>query len=239
MLYVWVVLHPAMYFGIRVVVGHLAFTALVQGSALVLLGEAAGLLPQIALTSGTQVAAAIAIGTLATQLRGLADTDPLTGLGNRRVVDRVLAYEFALAARSPERRTCIAMLDLDGFKLFNDEHGHQAGDDLLAELAGVWQDHARRIDTLTRTGGDEFMLVLPSCDLHEADTIVRRLLAGTPRGVGASAGLAEWDGFESATGLVRRADAALYRAKSDGPVVLAAPPSPDHVAMASRPDDDA
>jgi diguanylate cyclase (GGDEF)-like protein len=239
MLYVWVVLHPAMYFGARVVAAHLALTVLVQGSVLVLLGESAGLVPQIALTSGTQLAAAIAIGALASQLRALADTDPLTGLGNRRVVDRVLAYEFALAARNPGRSTCVAMLDLDGFKLFNDEHGHQAGDDLLAALAVVWQDHARRIDTLARTGGDEFMLVLPACDLVEARTIVERLLASTPRGAGASAGIAAWDGVESAVALIRRADAALYRAKVDGTVVLAPPPGADHVAMAPRPADDA
>lgn len=238
MLYVWVVLHPAMYFGARVIAAHLTLTAVVQGSVLLLLGEGAALLPQTALTGGTQLAAAIGIGTLANQLRGLADTDPLTGLGNRRVVDRVLAYEFALAARDPARTTCVAMLDLDGFKLFNDEYGHQAGDDLLVELAAVWQDHARRIDTLARTGGDEFMLVLPSCDPDEADTIVRRLLAGTPRGVGASAGIAAWDGLESAVALVRRADAALYRAKVEGPLVLASPPADDHVAMAPRPGGD-
>lgn len=223
MLYVWVVLHPAMYFGRRVVATHLALTVAVQGTALWLLGEAGGLVPQLALTSGTQLAAAIAIGTLATRLRGLADTDPLTGLGNRRVVERVLAYEFALAARNPGRSTCVAMLDLDGFKGFNDTHGHQGGDDLLVELATVWQDHARRVDTLTRTGGDEFMLVLPDCALDEARAIVERLLAHTPDGVGASAGVAAWDGLESALDLVHRADAALYRAKPRGTVVVAQP----------------
>lgn len=80
----------------------------------------------------------------------------------------------------------------------------------------------RSTDTLTRTGGDEFLLVLVECDRVEAERVVRRMIADTPDGVACSAGLARWEPPESATHLIERADRALYSAKVRGPVVIAA-----------------
>ena len=224
LLYVWVVLHAALYFGVGIVALHVGFSVAVQVTALALLGEQGALAPLLALSVGTQVAASLVVASLARRLRGLADTDPLTGLGNRRVIDRTLAYEFELDRRDPQRSTCVALFDLDGFKQINDRLGHQAGDELLAELATTWHALARRIDTLARTGGDEFALILPDCGLDDAATIVGRLQERTPSGVGASAGLAAWDGEESVAQLLQRADRALYAAKEDGPLVIADPP---------------
>ncbi len=152
------------------------------------------------------------------QLGELARTDPLTGLANRRLWDERIAVELARAQRY-ERPLCVAAIDLDRFKPYNDAHGHQAGDVLLREASAAWQGALRGADLLSRWGGDEFALLLPDCDLECAEGIVSRLQEVTPdgdEGVGCSAGLVRWQVGESAEQVVARADAALYAAKADG-----------------------
>jgi diguanylate cyclase (GGDEF)-like protein/PAS domain S-box-containing protein len=152
------------------------------------------------------------------QLGELARTDPLTGLANRRLWDERIAVEVARAQRY-ERPLCVAAIDLDRFKPYNDAHGHQAGDVLLRETSAAWQGALRGADLLSRWGGDEFALLLPDCDLDCAEGIVSRLQEVTPdgdEGVGCSAGLVRWEVGESAEQVVARADAALYAAKADG-----------------------
>jgi diguanylate cyclase (GGDEF)-like protein len=221
MLYIWVILHAALFFSPRVVVAHLASTVGAHAAALVWLGELAALAPRLVLTVGTQAAAAIVVGTLASRQRQLADTDTLTNLPNRRVADRALTWALAHTRRRRDTRAVLALLDLDGFKGFNDGHGHLAGDRVLAEAATAWSQLVRDGDTLARTGGDEFTLVLVGCGLDEAEQVVRRMVEATPQGLGCSAGIAQWDGQEPATALAQRADAALYAAKGQGPVVVA------------------
>jgi diguanylate cyclase (GGDEF)-like protein/PAS domain S-box-containing protein len=152
------------------------------------------------------------------QLRDLARTDPLTGLANRRLWDERVAVELVRAQRY-DRPLCVAAIDLDRFKPYNDAHGHQAGDVLLQEATAAWQGVLRGADLLSRWGGDEFALLLPDCDLDCAEGIVSRLQEVTPGGedgVGCSAGLVRWEAGESAEDVVARADAALYAAKADG-----------------------
>lgn len=148
-------------------------------------------------------------------LRDLASTDPLTGLRNRRAWDERLVVEFARARRSG-RSLSVALLDLDRFKAYNDRHGHQAGDRLLADTSAGWQAQLRGSDLLCRFGGDEFALLLPDCGADCAHTIVARLQASTDPEIGCSAGLAVWDGAEDADALLARADAALYAQKAAG-----------------------
>lgn len=221
MLYIWVILHCSLFFPRATVAAHLGLTTLAHAAALIWLGDVETIGPQLALTLGTQVAAALVVSSLATSQRELADTDSLTGLGNRRIIDRTLEWALNRSRRDPWSSTCIALLDLDGFKVFNDHQGHLAGDLVLVETASAWSALVRRTDTLARTGGDEFTLVLTGCDLGEAERLVRRMIAQTPSGVGCSAGLARWDGRETSTMLIERADAALYTAKADGPVAIA------------------
>ena len=221
MLYIWVILHAALFFGRTVVATHLLGTAVAQVGALLWLGDVASIGPQISLTLVTQVSAALVVGSSASRQRRLADTDALTGLANRRVAERALEVSLARSARRPAVPTCVAMLDLDGFKAFNDEWGHVAGDLVLVEAAAVWRDQVRRSDTLARTGGDEFLLVLADCDLEDAQRTVARMVAATPAVVACSAGLARWDGRESAVDLIKRVDRALYLAKTDGPLAVA------------------
>ena len=108
------------------------------------------------------------------------------------------------------------MVDLDRFKDYNDEHGHQAGDRLLKQLAAVWRDVLRPTDVLARYGGEEFVVLLPNCPLDEARDVIERLRVTIPGDETCSAGIATWDGQESPEALVSRADAALYRAKREG-----------------------
>ncbi|MFP4636756.1 MAG: diguanylate cyclase domain-containing protein [Nitriliruptoraceae bacterium] len=218
LLYVWTALHVALFFDRRAVIGHITGTLVVHVAALLWLGALLLHLPTVVIVLGTQLAAAAIITRLVDGLRRLSETDPLTGLGNRLTLDRALRQAIAVSARDPSKPVCVVALDLDGFKAYNDEHGHLAGDQLLHEAAERWSTHLRDTDTLTRIGGDEFLLVLLGSDADDARRIVQRLIARTPTGVACSAGIARWNGFESAQLLTERADRALYEAKQDGPV---------------------
>ncbi len=132
------------------------------------------------------------------------------------------------------------MLDLDHFKRFNDTRGHQTGDRLLKEVAVAWNDELQPSDILARYGGEEFALALPACPLAQAQSIVERLRSRVPYEQSCSAGIACWNGSETAADLLDRADHALYRAKAAGrdQVVLARPgpdslPSPRRVQQQS------
>ena len=152
---------------------------------------------------------------LIARIKHLARSDDLTGLPNRRRWHEELDRELARARRT-RRSLCVAMVDLDGFKDYNDEHGHVAGDKLLAGTARAWEEAIRATDTLARYGGDEFSVILPECAIDEATVVIDRLRLATPSPVTCSAGIACSDGAQSAEALVRRADAALYEAKRGG-----------------------
>ena len=221
MLYIWVILHCSLFFSRTVVAVHLTMTTLVHAAALIWLGDLDAIAPQLALTLVTQLAAALVVSSLARRQRELADTDSLTGLGNRRTADRALEWALERSGRDLSLAPCVALFDLDGFKAFNDERGHVAGDQLLIEVATEWGQLVRNTDLLARTGGDEFLLVLMGCDLPETERVVRRMIGATPSGVGCSAGIARSAPGETAIALLQRADAALYMAKTEGRVVIA------------------
>jgi diguanylate cyclase (GGDEF)-like protein len=162
----------------------------------------------------------------ALQLRELARVDELTGLPNRRAwtVELPSAIELARRDLTP---LSVAMVDLDHFKRFNDEYGHQAGDRLLKSAAAAWREQLRAVDHLARYGGEEFILLLPNADAGAASEVIDRLRAATPAGQTFSSGVATWDGGETSDELVARADVALYAAKQAGrdrTVVAAAAP---------------
>ena len=149
------------------------------------------------------------------RLERLASTDDLTGLPNRRQWEEQLPRELGRSLRYDES-VCVAMLDLDHFKRYNDAHGHPAGDRLLKEVASAWRAVVRPYDMLARYGGEEFSLILVGCELDEAEAIVERLRLATPDGVSCSVGMAWWDREEAPASLVSRADEALYEAKRSG-----------------------
>ena len=157
---------------------------------------------------------AVEISRLVSRLEGLARTDPLTGVPNRRVWEEEPPRELERARRMGTG-LCVAMIDLDNFKAYNDRHGHQAGDQVLKQAASAWRAQVRTTDLLARYGGEEFALLLPACALEDAIKIIERLRNVTPQ-VTCSIGVASWDFQESAGELFERADQALYAAKAEG-----------------------
>ena len=155
------------------------------------------------------------VSILVEQVRSMARADMLTGLANRRAWEESLPREVSRAARAA-RPLSVAVIDLDHFKEVNDAGGHQAGDQKLRAVAAAWSSQVRDADLLARYGGDEFALVMPDCDTEQAQVIVGRLRETTPPDTTFSAGIATWNGQESITDLVRRADEALYAAKDGG-----------------------
>ena len=145
----------------------------------------------------------------------MAQTDDLTGLPNRRSWDDALEREVSRAARTG-RQLAVVMLDIDHFKAFNDEHGHQVGDEMLREAAAAWKATLRGSDFIARYGGEEFGVLLPETTIDGAQEVVERLRAATPMGQSCSAGVAFWEPTELPEQVVGRADLALYESKRAG-----------------------
>jgi diguanylate cyclase (GGDEF)-like protein len=107
-------------------------------------------------------------------MRRFALRDPLTGLGNRRMLDERLRYEVSRHRRQNQRFT-VLVFDLDGFKAVNDRFGHEAGDEVLREVAGAITGVVRDQDTVARLGGDEFCVLAPETDGPGADHLEERV----------------------------------------------------------------
>jgi diguanylate cyclase (GGDEF)-like protein/PAS domain S-box-containing protein len=157
------------------------------------------------------------------KVRDMATHDSLTGLPNRRALEEQLPREMARARRSGAP-LCVALVDIDHFKEYNDTHGHLAGDEVLRACARAWDSSLRGEDTIVRFGGEEFLVLLPDTPVERAMEIVERLRMTTPMGQTCSAGLACWDQVESIDDLLGRADKALYLAKASGRNQLAEAP---------------
>ena len=163
---------------------------------------------------GTTSATALLRAALIAELTEHAVTDELTGLPNRRAWNAHLELALARAARS-RAPLAVALLDLDGFKAVNDREGHAAGDALLVAVSNAWRPVLRGTDLLGRLGGDEFAIVLEQATEVDAEDVIDRVRRATPAPHHASAGLAVWDGQESAAELLGRADAQMYVRKAD------------------------
>ncbi|MFP5380040.1 MAG: GGDEF domain-containing protein [Vicinamibacteria bacterium] len=152
---------------------------------------------------------------LLARMSELAHTDALTGLPNRRGWDDELDRALRRARREGERLT-VALVDVDRFKSFNDEHGHKQGDRLLAGCATQWRAQLRSSDVVARLGGDEFAILLRGCGAADAMRRLAPLVTLGDSGATCSIGVFEWDGAGHAHDLVRAADVALYGAKRAG-----------------------
>ncbi len=159
----------------------------------------------------TLVALAWLVWRVAAMLAAAAVRDPLTGVLNRRGLSEAATLVHSMALRA-DRRTCVVAIDLNDFKGYNDRHGHAAGDALLEELARAWQRSLRSTDILARTGGDEFVLVLVDTDTAAAHALLARLHEVSRSRW--SSGVVEWARGEPLDDVLRRADQALYLAKT-------------------------
>ncbi len=165
--------------------------------------------------------------TLQQTLEEQAQTDPLTGLFNRRYFDQVAARELAHVRRT-QAALSLLVLDLDHFKQVNDQHGHALGDRVLLALRDIIRDVIRENDIACRIGGEEFVIMMPDTDAEQAAQAAERLRVrvmeseieledGPPLHWTTSVGVACLSPDDtSITELLERADAALYRAKSEG-----------------------
>ena len=216
--------------------GYLCLPLTVQGETLGVLclidsatrkGEHQLSLKQLAVTVGETIKLSLSNLKLRDELRQQAIHDLLTGLFNRRYLDEALPRELHLAKRrnSP---LCVVLLDIDGFKQFNDSSGHGAGDTLLLELGRVLHDHLRKSDISCRYGGDEFVLVLPDssiADTQERMEQIRTFLKGFQIHYGEqvlgmitlSIGIVQTpENGATASEILRAADQAMYTAKQAG-----------------------
>jgi len=172
-----------------------------------------------------------------------AMTDGLTGIPNRKFFDMSLR-QAVMDSMESGKALSLLMLDIDFFKKFNDEHGHQIGDEVLKLVARVLQTSIKGRDVAARYGGEEFSIILPDTTLRNAVAvgehirksmasrkIVRRNSGTTFGNITLSIGAAQFEMGESMSSVIERADAALYRAKDGGRNrVMAAEPTEKKVA---------
>ena len=207
--YTYAVLYAAYAFERDGLVGILAVVVVgsLVGSAL----AAPGL--QIVLwaaTVGGVVVVGGVLGHVMRLLRWHATVDALTGVLTRAAFDAT-AHSALSSARRRGTLAVLVLIDLDGFKAVNDTHGHAAGDDLLVATVEAWRLRMRGQDVLGRSGGDEFVLLLPDTDLQGARLLVEALGHVSP--IAFSAGLALAGPEDTLDHLLNRADAGMYEVK--------------------------
>jgi diguanylate cyclase (GGDEF)-like protein/PAS domain S-box-containing protein len=156
------------------------------------------------------------------ELEKLAATDMLTQVYNRTKFDEIMKREMARATRFDEKLSFI-IFDIDNFKRINDRYGHLAGDGVLKDTADFVKGHIRKIDYIVRWGGEEFVIITPEIGLKSARTLAERIRKSVEAykfknvdGVTLSFGVTEFKKGDSVDRVVKRADDAMYRAKSKG-----------------------
>jgi len=174
-----------------------------------------------------RVNSALKMKSLMDLLASQAQLDGMTGLHNRRYFDQRLSQELS-AARRYDRRVGLIILDIDRFKQINDQHGHPKGDKVIIRVAEIIQETCRTTDIPCRYGGDEFAIILSETNNEQAQNFADRLhdrimkddelTSIIGEAVTTSIGVAYSEGSEEldASGLLYKADQALYRSKEDG-----------------------
>lgn len=155
--------------------------------------------------------------------RDASNTDPLTKLNNRNVMDVELPAMIQDTAASG-MPVCLMLIDIDYFKQINDEHGHLFADEMLRQFSQVLKMSFRQNDMAVRYGGDEFLILLPGAELHQARTVAERfrdavrenLRLPGGQGVTLSIGVAQWRAGDDLKAFISRADEALYESKRAG-----------------------
>ncbi|MCU7923858.1 MAG: sensor domain-containing diguanylate cyclase [Candidatus Thiodiazotropha sp. (ex Dulcina madagascariensis)] len=183
------------------------------------------LLLSLLVTGGVLLLAYLTIGGYQRRLEQMAATDKLTGTANRQAFE-ILFEQTVRSAKRKEASLSVVMLDIDRFKQVNDTYGHLAGDLVLRTVANLIRRAIRESDTVCRWGGEEFLLLLPECDLDHARKLAERIRSAVEARsiatgldrvtVTASLGVAQYGHDELPAELLSRADRALYEAKGQG-----------------------
>ncbi|HVS28488.1 MAG TPA: diguanylate cyclase, partial [Solirubrobacteraceae bacterium] len=227
--YLWVFLYSSYFFTRAQAAAQIAFVGIAYGVVLAL-RPPPGALAWWAVGMGTLLVTAALIWAMRERVESLiarlydaARTDPLTKLLNRRGFRELLDLELERARRS-ELAMTVVVGDVDHFKEVNDRAGHRAGDAALQRIAHILESSKRRIDAVSRVGGEEFALILPDTDQGDALIVAERLrcalldeFAGDALPITISFGIATFsDHGETAASLLHAADDALYQAKESG-----------------------
>ncbi|MDH3352840.1 MAG: GGDEF domain-containing protein [Nanoarchaeota archaeon] len=156
------------------------------------------------------------------ELHDAATRDEKTGVYNHQFFKTVFGMETEKAKEGKEK-LCLAMIDIDFFKKFNDTYGHLVGDEILIELTKNLAMHLRKYDILARFGGEEFLVLLPETTAHRARQIAERLRKGLWKNdklkkykVTISIGVTEYKARDNMERMIKRADKALYISKENG-----------------------
>jgi diguanylate cyclase (GGDEF)-like protein len=207
--YIWLTVYVAAFFpalwapfGVLVAAGF--------GAGLLLSGLP-GLFTAWMLLSLSVLTAGAVVSQVSRVLVGRASTDALTGALNRSGLQEAARRLMLRRRRHDDRRVAVVAVDLDGFKAVNDHGGHASGDRLLAEATAAWRGALRDGDVLARTGGDEFIILMPDTEPAEAGVVLARLRAAHP--VAWSAGVTGWRDGEPLAACLERADRELYAVK--------------------------
>jgi diguanylate cyclase (GGDEF)-like protein len=192
-----------------------AYLALMTSASLVVvvvhgIGASFDLLAMWTVLTVSSIGIAAFINILVSHLSEQATIDPLTGLQNRAGLAGV-ADEYSRRGGGGQPRT-VVVIDLDGFKVVNDQFGHEAGDEVLRQVAAAMRLHLRPYDVISRVGGDEFVLLLMRTAADQSELVVERLIQALP--IPASFGIADWPEGTRVDEAIARSDVRMYESKA-------------------------
>lgn len=202
--------YTACWFSWRFTIIEVALTSVSYCVTLILMDQFAELLPLWIMVSLSTLAFGVVLSLIIRRMQTLIMVDPLTGLINRKGLEVVLEAQASAGQLATPRS--LVVIDLDAFKTINDQRGHQAGDDVLRDFGDGLRGMMRPDDIAVRSGGDEFLLILPRTDIPGAEGLMRRLKFRIP--IAHSFGVAEWNVGSAFDSAVAEADRLMYAQKS-------------------------
>ncbi|MDO9484613.1 MAG: diguanylate cyclase, partial [Actinomycetota bacterium] len=202
--------YTACWFSWRFTIAEVIFTSVCYLVTLILMDQLRELFPLWIVVTLSTLAFGVVLSLIMQRMQMLIMVDPLTGLINRKGLEVVLEAQASAGITATPRS--LVVIDLDAFKTINDQRGHQAGDAILRDFSDGLRSMMRPDDIAVRSGGDEFLLILPRTDIPGAEGLMRRLKFRIP--IAHSFGVAEWNVGAAFDTAVAEADRLMYTQKS-------------------------